>query len=180
MSTRGPIGLGPLLNELCDQLDTLHRSIVCREAETKSVQGVWAQCNTRFLALEEYRRWLLAKRDPTDIDSEMARIFTDVNSELRAVREALAQLIEVLNIRDAAAGRRRVPRDFEKRHGAVEAVIENIIPMISGLAHEIEGIPGMQAHPTRRQGRSGLIDDSSGGREYRQIGRAQRGRRKLG
>ena len=166
MSTGETAEVAFILKTLSGELDTLYRAIVCREAETGGVEVVLSHCNAYFLALEDHRQNLLDKLEPTTVDSELAQIVGAVNGKLRASREALGSLREVLADRDASTGSKRVPRDFEKRHSAAELTIENILPMIKGIARELGGTSGPQAQPRRKRGRSEGIGEP--GREHHQ------------
>ena len=154
--------MASILGQLSAELGLLYTAIVSREAEAEGVRTALTHCNNDFLALERLRQNLLDNPEPTALVSELIQTIKTVNERLRACREALGSLHEVLAYRDAAKSK-RIPRDFGSRHSGAERAIENIQPMIKGLARQLGGGSGSRAQ-SRRQERSerGSFDTSRG------------------
>ena len=142
MKILGRADLARVMGKLYAELDKLYRSIVDRPVTTKAVNATWSKCNEYILALEDYRRELL--ESSSKVDRELAASIARLNKKLRIVREALRRLIEVLTIYDTLPDSRRIPSDFEKRHGVVESAIEVILPDISLLVRQFGGTAGLQ------------------------------------
>jgi chromosome segregation ATPase len=160
----GRASLAQAMSELLNKLDSLHRKIVDREAATDAVDVVRKDCNKYYRSLEEYRQELLDSE--INVDRVLAATISNLNSKLRSVREALGQLVETMRRRDTSPSSRRAPSDFERKHGAVESVIEAIIPEIRSIVRDFGGTSGLQEHSRRRHGNNGRPGDASNGGEY--------------
>lgn len=180
MTIEGQDDLASLLKALAGELRKLHDDVALRTAETAAVDGVRRRCDEDYLAMEYYRQDILANENRRERETELISQLSEIIKGLRTVREVIGDLVEVLQIRDKLSGTRRLPRDFFRRHSAVERSVGDVRPLMKGLADEIDksaGPPG-----SRRNVRENLkpLDDSGDTREYRQPARAQRRRIKFG
>jgi hypothetical protein len=159
------------VNSLARELELLHENIVLRSIEYEAVEGILLQCSNDYLDLVKFGRNLQLKQGVTEEEKEFQNHLEIVNTNLQALREALGQLIEVLDIRENLSGSMRLPEDFENRHGIAESAIQTALLAIAILLDDYVDPTGSQESSHSGVGEPGSADNVDGKREYWKIPR---------
>ncbi|MDV9171521.1 hypothetical protein R6V09_15500 [Streptomyces sp. W16] len=116
-----------------------------RTATYEGIERIRISCNETHKALSRTHRSLPQNKQTVAIRKSL---FLAIE-KLKRTREAMGRLMEVLEIRKNEP-RRRLPADFERRHGTLETEIEILLPFLPQLSAALNDAAGNYGYVHRR------------------------------